>query len=957
MMATTGRSAQDESGREIFLFGPFYLDASERRIERDGSPLQLSGRAFDILLALVRQAGNVVNKTDLIAKTWPGAEVEDNSLRVHIAALRKALGDGNGGARYLSTVSGQGYCFVAAVSRPDHRQSAPTNPTYAHNLPAHPRYMVGREQAIQDISDKLRAQRFVTVVGPGGIGKTTVVVSTGRALLAEFAGYVHFIGLGETDNAALLPAIVASSLGFLARSNDPTSGLATFLHDKRMLLILDCCEHVIEAAAALAERLYQAAPELHIVATSRELLRVEGEFTYRLPPLPSPPENAALKAATAIAYPSVKLFVERATAGGGEFALTDANASDVGNLCRRLDGIPLAIELTAGHVGTYGTRAMVQLLDQHLNLLWEGRRTALPRHRTLRATIEWSYNLLSEPERVILGRLSVFVGSMTLDAARSVAAATEDDDTILAIIDGLVAKSMLALNTGSHPTRYRLADSTRAYAQEKLAASGDAGAISRRHACYFLGLLEKISGESDQDLSAAADEFGNIRAALTWCFSDQGDRGAGVALAAAAIPLFFKLSLLAECEFWVTRAIEARDETNGSIRHGLALHTALGAARTLTGRLDELGASHLNRALELTEKIGDIPGQIRLIDQLHLLQLFAGKYDDAFGIAKRGEAIALAGNDSVAVARMRLLLGISCQYLGQFVASRSYIEAALLHPGLEREVHSRLTLEYPKRAQISLARVLWLQGYPDQAMQVVRRAISDVIAANHPVMFCRALPWAFGVFFWNGDMEACEEHIDRFVVEARRHNLAILQMVGEAMKGITLLARSETDLGLAMLRGAIEKLQSRSFGAVAGLRMPLAEALAATDHGDEALDTIDLAIAQARQRNFMMDMPDMLRARAEALMHKTNPDLPQAELSLLQALDVARRQGALGYELRAAIALARLWQRGGRRQEPHDMLASVYQRFTEGFNTRSLVAARSLLTELNPPRSYSLAAK
>src|SRR3954471_19024720 len=228
MMAQAGRSSQDESAREIFLFGPFRLAPWQRRIERDGSPLQLSGRAFDLLLALVRQAGNVVSKTDLIAKTWPGAEVEDNSLRVHIAALRKALGDGNGGARYLSTVSGQGYCFVAAVSRPDHRQSAPINPTYAHNLPARPRYMVGREQAIQDISDKLRAQRFVTVVGPGGIGKTTVVVSTGHALLAEFAGYVHFVGLGETDNPALVPAIVASSLGFPARSNDPTGGLATF---------------------------------------------------------------------------------------------------------------------------------------------------------------------------------------------------------------------------------------------------------------------------------------------------------------------------------------------------------------------------------------------------------------------------------------------------------------------------------------------------------------------------------------------------------------------------------------------------------------------------------------------------------------------------------------------------------------------------------------------------------
>src|SRR4051812_35784385 len=163
MMAQAGRSAQDESAREIFLFGPFRLDPLQRRIERDGSPLQLSGRAFDILLALVRQAGNVVSKTDLIARTWPGAAVEENSLRVHIAALRKTLGDGNNGARYLSTVSGQGYCFVAAVSRPERRELALTNPAYVHNLPAHPRQMVGREQAIQDISDKLRAHRFVTV--------------------------------------------------------------------------------------------------------------------------------------------------------------------------------------------------------------------------------------------------------------------------------------------------------------------------------------------------------------------------------------------------------------------------------------------------------------------------------------------------------------------------------------------------------------------------------------------------------------------------------------------------------------------------------------------------------------------------------------------------------------------------------------------------------------------------
>ena len=607
-----GSPAQDS-----FVFGPFRLYATQRRIERNGSLIQLSNRAFDILLTLIIQAGTVVSKSDLMARAWPGVSVDEGSLRVHVAALRKALGDGRAGAKYLSTVSGQGYCFVGPVSRLESAEPAPvkSTPAHDHNLPVYPRLTTGRERTIEDISEKLKAQRFVTIVGPGGIGKTTVAVSTGHALLAEFAGQVHFLGLGEIGDAALVPGIAASALGLPARSNDPSGSLAAFLRDRRMLLILDCCEHVIETAAALAERLFKEAPELHILATSRELLRVEGEHIHRLPPLASPPEDAVLTAASARTYPAVELFVECATAGGSEFELTDANASDVGNLCRRLDGIPLAIELTASHVCAYGVKSMLELLDKHFNLLWEGRRTALPRHRTLRATIEWSFNLLSEPERVILSRLSVFVGSFSLEAAQSIAASELiDDDMIMAALASLAAKSMLTLNTGS--TRYRLLDTTRAYAQEKLAARADGRTMAQRHASYFLGLLESMGDETGQHLSAIADQVGNIRCALTWCFSDQGDRGAGVALTAASIPLFFKLSLLAECQLWVTRAIEALDQTAGNVKYDLALHAALGSARLLTGQIDDLSVACFNRALELAEKTGDVPSQIRLIDRL-----------------------------------------------------------------------------------------------------------------------------------------------------------------------------------------------------------------------------------------------------------------------------------------------------------------------------------------------------
>jgi predicted ATPase/DNA-binding winged helix-turn-helix (wHTH) protein len=941
----------DLDAGEIIAFGSFRLHVAQRRLEKNGAPILLPARAFDILLALVEQAGTTVSKTELMTKAWPGAAADERSLRVHVATLRRVLGDGESGVKYLSTVSGQGYCFVAPVSRPNDAappESRPV-PQHGHNLPTRPLHMVGRDHTIDEITEKLTSRRFVTIVGSGGIGKTTVAVSTGHSLLTEFAGLVHFLDLGTIRDAALVPNLVASTLGLLAGSHDPSDALVALLRDKRMLLILDCCEHVIEAAAALAERLYQEAPRLHILATSRESLRVEGEHIHRLLPLESPPDEAGLTAARALTFPAVALFVERAAATGGQFELNDANAHDVGEICRRLDGIALAIELAASRVGAYGVKHTIELLNSQFGLLWEGRRTALPRHRTLRATIDWSFSLLSEQERQVLCRLSVFFGNFTPDAARSVAR-TDDTDSaaIMAILASLVAKSMLTLTTGHSSTRYRLRDTTRAYAQEKLAAGLDLDTTARRHASYFQHLLEGIGDSSREALSAIADQFGDIRGALAWCFSERGDRRIGVALAAASMPLFFELSLLAECQLWAARAIESLDEANDDIRHDLALHAALGSARMMTGRIDDRSAACFTRAIGLAEKIGDVPSQLRLLDRVHLLQTLTGDLEDSLNTAKRGEAIAAGRKDFIALARMRLCLGISCHYLGDVLASRSYVEAALLQPqGAEAGDHRRLTFDYPKRAEITLARILWLQGYPDQAIEMARRALADVIGIDQPVKLCRALLWAFGVFYWNLEAESYEEYIDRLLVEARKYALDSLQIFAEAMKGIVLLARGETGVGLVALRGSVEKMHRYRFGAVAGFSIPLAEVLARTDQGDEALVIIDQAIGRAKDHNYMMEMPDLLRTKGEVLIAVRRPDLPQAERAFQQSLDLAQRQGALGYELRAGVGLARLLLRQSLRDEAREVLAPIYARFTEGFDSRPLTAARELLDELN----------
>jgi predicted ATPase/DNA-binding winged helix-turn-helix (wHTH) protein len=475
-------------GEEVISFGPFRLYASRRLIERAGVPLHLGARALEILIVLVRNASKVVNKNDLMAMVWPNVTVGEGCLRVHVAALRKALGDGTSGARYVTNISSRGYCFVAPVSYSNApRPLAPEScdAEQSNRLPSLPKRVIGRDETALEISNELASERFVSITGPGGIGKTTVAISVAQKLLADFAGAVCFFGLGSLNDSLVVPSFFASKLGLSIRSSDPIPAIISFLRDRRMLLIIDNCEHVIEAAAALTERIFQAAPEIHILATSREFLRAEGERVYCLSPLGCPPDNSHLTAAQTLTFPAVQLFVERAAASGARFGLKDVDAPAVAEICCRLDGNALGIELAAARVNTCSIRDTIALLNDRSGLLLEGRRTALPRHKTLMATFDWSYGLLSEPERIILRRLSVFVGVFTLEAACSVATDGEIDDRQVVIAVGrLVTKSLLAVSVDAETTWYRLLNSTRTCAASKLVEYGETDTVRQRHSIY-----------------------------------------------------------------------------------------------------------------------------------------------------------------------------------------------------------------------------------------------------------------------------------------------------------------------------------------------------------------------------------------------------------------------------------------------------------------------------------------
>jgi predicted ATPase/DNA-binding winged helix-turn-helix (wHTH) protein len=936
---------------KIVGFGPFRLHLMQRRLEKNGAPVPLGARAFDILVALIERAGMVVSKADLMAQAWPHTTVDEAALRVQVVALRKVLGEGDAGAKYLTTVSGQGYCFVARVLRWDEDTAAAPDPQptpVAHNLPARPPQMVGRDHAVHEIGEQLSRGRFVTIAGPGGIGKTTLAISVAHALLPQFDGAVHFLDLGMLRDADAVPSLVATTLGLGGQAGNPADRLVNFARDKRLLLVLDCCEHVIETSAAIAERLYKEAAQVHVLATSRESLRVEGEHVYRLPPLASPPGNTAVTAAEALAFPAVQLFVERANASSGQFVLGDADAPLVAELCRRLDGIALAIELAASRVGTYGVKHTIELLSDRFRLLWEGRRTAPPRHQTLHATLDWSYNLLPEPERTTLRRLSVLVGHFTLDAARAVASADDCDDAeTIACIANLVAKSILTASATGPLPQYRLLDTMRGYAREKLGTSADAEAAAARHARHFLRMLEGRDDGPQQEPIPIASQLGNISAALTWCFSAQGDRATGVALAAAAMPLFLELSLLAECQAWAEAAIAALGGLDRDIRRELDLHAALGLARMWTGGSTESVESCFLRALRLAEQSNDVPNQLRLVDGLHLLHFMAGNPDAALDVARRGAAIASSNNDFAALARMQVSLGISHLLIGEVATARSHVEAALLHhSALEPRASGHFSLDYADRAHITLARILWLQGYPDQALAMTRQAIAHAIALGRPLKLTRALLWAFAVYAWNGEAQAFEDYAERIIQDSGKHALSPFQAIGEAIKGVIRAAQGRTDESLLLLRTALGKIGDHRYGPITDFAMHLAEVLARTGERSAAIALIDDAIARNGRVHYLIELPEMLRIKAELLLAGAEPDRSLAEDVLQDSLTLARQQAAPAWELRTATSLAGLWMRQGRDDAARALLAPVYDRFTEGFGSPRLKAARELLDTL-----------
>jgi len=482
----SGSATTEFTSDGILVFGPFCLSIGERWLRKGSTRLNLSSRAFDILIALIARAGSIVSTRELFQIVWPDVVVEASNLRVHIVALRKALEDGANGVRYVINVPGRGYMFVAPIRKALATSDASPVLRSQHKIPAISQPLFGRAETVEKVSSMILSRRFVSVVGPGGVGKTTVAIAAANALSPTFGSNgIFFLDLASTTDPTLGLAVLLSIAPCPIDHKNTRDAILGFVSDKRMLLVLDNCEHVLGSIAPLAARIFDEAPSVHLLMTSREPLRADGENVEFLAPLDHSPASSA----SGDRPPAVELFLARAAAGGGPLSLGAAETATVREICRCLDGLPLAIELVASRMGTLGLLGISELVEQGAILTLQGRRNASPRHQTLEALVDWSFNLLSMDEQKLLLKLSKIPEPFTLQAVRSLCVESGWDGTRTANgLAGLVDKSVIQVSRSHTPMHYQLLNITRAYCAHRRAIEPDGPLDILKQVSTFPGL-------------------------------------------------------------------------------------------------------------------------------------------------------------------------------------------------------------------------------------------------------------------------------------------------------------------------------------------------------------------------------------------------------------------------------------------------------------------------------------
>ncbi len=926
----------------LVALGPFELDLVTRTLSRGGLPVHLRERELSILILLAEHADQFVSRETIIASIWTNTTVSDANLRVQMAALRRMLGVHQD---IITFAPRRGYRLRAAAGHPDltlpamspqgtaRRVALPraVAKERSHNLPIRLKPAFGIEAAVQRLTAHLPLHRLVTIIGAGGIGKTTLALASAEMLVEAYEDGICLVDLAGLSDAGLISTAVASALDLSLKSPDPIDDLVVHLRDRQVLLVLDNCEHLIAGCALLVEKILTRTRDVHFLATSREPLRLDGEWLFRAPPLDVPPPCNTSSADQVLQYPAVRLFVERASLSDHLFQLVDTDADAVADLCRRLDGIPLAVELAAARVGLFGVQGLAAQLADSFATLSQGRRTALPRHRTLRATLDWSYRILSERERLVLARIAIFRGDFTMADAVAVAGTVplSTDD----VIDGLAeltAKSLVNVDTLRRPAHYRMLFLTRDYALEKLRAIGEFDLIARRHAVTYLDLLHSHGNEIS---AGAADTWiDDIRGALYWVFSEPGDIALGIALVTASFSTAVRISSLHERELLLDRVgsrikhlgrrypifeLRLLVERISILQFGKGDQAAIGPVADTATELAEQIMRDGGGVMPLVETLltrisihvgeSDAPAMLRLIEKVRNLPLSEDEWAKVHITLDRMEAQAW-------------------HFFGDHARSRSLAERVLSYPAEALRIRHFAVADYINpdiSARILISRTQWLQGFPEQASQTALEAV-ELAAPRQAFIMCYVLGFsAIPIALWRGQQPQAAQLIRQLEVSAAT-GLAYWQ--GWARFYQTVL----DDSGL---------LPGEDTGGILLTNPQL------IDHATtlcprvakEALTRIEAGLVG-------WNAPEAYRGHGEYLLGIS--DATGAEACFRRAIDLARTQGARAWELRGAISLAKLQRDRGQVEDAVILLENIIGSWTEGLQDADPAAARRLLDQL-----------
>ena len=958
-------SLSGASPHRVYTCEQWEIDLGRRELRSAGAAVPLGSRAFEIVEILVRSASELVTKDNLMDQVWPGAIVGEGTLHVHISAVRKALGRDR---HLLKTTQGRGYRLlgdwtVQQQGPTDSPLTPKTRGLSAHlpstNFPAPVTPIIGRSEALQRVRDLVSAYRVVTLTGPGGIGKTTLALEATRDLLGDFEDGAWLVELASLLDPDLTPTAVARVMELkLGGERATAESLARAIGEKHLLILLDNCEHLIDAVANLVEAVVRLCPRATVLATSREVMRVQGESVYRVPALDVPaagqhsPDHILSRSA-------VELFITRAKALDAIFSPRVDDLPSIAEICRRLDGLPLAIEFAAAGAAFLGTQEVAAGLRDRFALLTSGPRGSLNRHRTLRAALDWSYDLLPEPEQLLLRHLAVFPAGFTIDAAAAVVTdAITGPTEVTRGVASLVAKSLVALDKADAVARWYLLETIRAYALEKLVKHNEFEKAVARHAVYFRELFARPESESsgrfqDEDWMRRVREIDNVRAALDWSFSARGDSAVGIDLTVAYAPVWLNLSLTGEyrdrCER-ALRVLEGSPAPDVRARMWLQIDFGISLFDTMGGA--QQARDLLTRALEVAESLGDLDGQARVLSSLVTNYIFQAEQGKGREAAERLGQVARQIGDLAVIRMADRLMGIALVMLGRPREGQPFLERVLEapRPTEDQRRQSWYPQEHPASARAFLARALWLQGFIDRAYLEAQTSLDELHPTDHQLLQCRVLYFGMcRIAPSTGNFAAAEQSICRLIDAATELNAPFWQTAGRFLAGKLMVERGQFAEGVATLRDAFEACRQTGWRmSYPEFKGALATGLAALGNLGDALDAVNDGLAGASQSEDGRDLyvADVLRIKGEVLLQ--HDAVTAAEEYFREALGVAREQQALLWEIRAAVSLTRMLVTQGRDEQARQLLAPVYDRFTEGFETPDLRAAKGLLEGLPP---------